>query len=70
MLKERDKELLRRQMLMKTETGEKQCPRCRGKGKEADGYQDCTLCDGKKKVTFTRIGDNEIINKKKARFVG
>lgn len=55
---------------MKTETGEKQCPRCRGKGKEADGYQDCTLCDGKKKVTFTRIGDNEIINKKKARFVG
>ena len=69
-LKKGDKELLRRQMLMKTETGEKRCPRCKGTGTESDNVQDCTLCDGKKKVTFTKIGDNEIINRKKARFVG
>ena len=64
------KALLRRQILMKTEAGEKQCPRCAGKGKEADGYQDCQLCDGKKKVTFIKVGDTEIINRKRARFVG
>ena len=54
---------------MEVESGEKQCPRCKGKKVEADG-SNCTLCDGKGKVSFTRVGDNEIINKKKARFVG
>lgn len=52
-----------------TERSIKQCPRCLGEKKEADGSL-CKLCDGKGGLESLTVGDNEIVVKDKARFVG
>lgn len=46
----------------------KQCPRCLGEGKEEG--EDCPLCKGKGGLESITVGDNEIVVKDKARFVG
>ena len=52
-----------------SERSAKQCTRCAGKKKEADGSI-CKLCDGKGELQTILIGDNEVVVKDKARFVG
>lgn len=48
---------------------ESKCPRCDGKGKDPH-KRDCELCDGKGKLVHLNVGDNEVVVKDKAKFVG
>jgi len=51
------------------EKKESTCPRCDGGGKDPKD-KDCELCDGKGKLIHLNVGDNEVIVKDSAKFVG
>jgi RecJ-like exonuclease len=48
---------------------ESDCPRCDGKGKDKHD-KDCELCSGKGKLVHLSVGDNEVVVKDSAKFVG